>query len=434
MNLIKYLLVPMFLVFSAQAASAPAPAAIPEKMDYSGYLYLTGGGAVTGTKDLSFSIYTASSGGTALWTEAHASVPIANGLYNIELGSITTFTSASLAFNIPYYLGVTVENDSEMSPRKPLLTSAYSFATKALSANGTNCTAGQYPLGIDVSGNVESCTAILNSTAPTVGNSGTIGVSGNSDIALSWTAATDDTSTQAQLAYTIVYSTDNNISSVATAEANGSVVGLPWSSNVLARNATGLGAYIPYYFNVIVRDSDGNKSVYIPVTATPTPNYVVIFGTSGLTKGDFGTRAAADALCTASTTKPAGFTNVAALVSIAANDSIAGRQSFSSLDTNKSIQSEAGIVVANNWADLLDGVLPTTLANASVTFGNEYVFTASDTAGNYLPAQSCNGWTHNTNDTHNAGYGHTQKSLGGWINDATGLYCGDDTSLMCIAW
>jgi hypothetical protein len=219
MNLIKYLLVPMFLVFSAQAASAPAPAAIPEKMDYSGYLYLTGGGAVTGTKDLSFSIYTASSGGTALWTEAHASVPIANGLYNIELGSITTFTSASLAFNIPYYLGVTVENDSEMSPRKPLLTSAYSFATKALSANGTNCTAGQYPLGIDASGNVESCTTTLNSTAPTVGNSGTIEVSGSADIALSWTAATDDTSTQAQLAYTIVYSTDNNISSVATAEA-----------------------------------------------------------------------------------------------------------------------------------------------------------------------------------------------------------------------
>jgi hypothetical protein len=44
----------------------------------------------------------------------------------------------------------------------------------ALAANGTNCSAGSYPLGVDASGNAESCTAAATGTVTSVGWTGGI--------------------------------------------------------------------------------------------------------------------------------------------------------------------------------------------------------------------------------------------------------------------
>jgi len=46
--------------------------------------------------------------------------------------------------------------------------SGNSATATALAANGANCTAGQYPLGVDASGAVESCTADVNTNAQTI--------------------------------------------------------------------------------------------------------------------------------------------------------------------------------------------------------------------------------------------------------------------------
>src|SRR4030067_2468809 len=113
-------------------------AAIPYTINYQGYLTDSGGNPVNGTVSMIFKIYTES--GTLLWTETQNSVSVNNGIYNVTLGSANT-TLGTLNFDIPYFLGVTVGTDPEMTPRQPLTSVVYAFtADNALSvaANGIN--------------------------------------------------------------------------------------------------------------------------------------------------------------------------------------------------------------------------------------------------------------------------------------------------------
>ena len=70
------------------------------------------------------SIYAQESGGTALWTESHPDVVLLSGVYNVLLGSITPL---SLLFDRPYYLGIQVGTDPEMTPRLPLSSVGYAY-------------------------------------------------------------------------------------------------------------------------------------------------------------------------------------------------------------------------------------------------------------------------------------------------------------------
>jgi hypothetical protein len=54
----------------------------------------------------------------------------------------------------------------------------------------------------------------------------------------------------------------NNISTVSDAETNGFVV-VPYTTNLATFVLTGLTANFPYYFNVVVKDSVGNKAAYV---------------------------------------------------------------------------------------------------------------------------------------------------------------------------
>ena len=62
---------------------------------------------------MTFSLYTVASGGTALWTEPQ-NVIVSGGIYSVILGSVSTLTP--LAFDVPYWLGVRVGSDAEMTP------------------------------------------------------------------------------------------------------------------------------------------------------------------------------------------------------------------------------------------------------------------------------------------------------------------------------
>ena len=92
------------------------------QINYQGKLADSSGTAVAdGSYSIVFNLYTASSGGTAIWTESHTGankVSVTSGLFSTMLGSITSLSSVD--FNQTLYLGVTVESDSEMTPRKIL--------------------------------------------------------------------------------------------------------------------------------------------------------------------------------------------------------------------------------------------------------------------------------------------------------------------------
>jgi len=104
---------------------------------------------------------------------------------------------------------------------------------------------------------------IADTSAPVPGNSGIISAVAVSEteIEVSWTAATDNYSTGSNVTYAVYRSTSNNISTVANAETNGTLI-MGYTANTTTYSATGLSYNTQYYFNVIVKDQYGNKAVY----------------------------------------------------------------------------------------------------------------------------------------------------------------------------
>jgi hypothetical protein len=100
-------------------------------------------------------------------------------------------------------------------------------------------------------------------TAPLPGDSGTLSISSidASSVALSWTKATDDTDAEADLQYKVVRSSSSNIGTVDNAEANGTVAA-DWTADTASFSESGLTAGDAYYYNVLVKDSDGLKAAY----------------------------------------------------------------------------------------------------------------------------------------------------------------------------
>jgi hypothetical protein len=104
-------------------------AQIPRTINHQGYLTSAGGAPVQGAVNMTFRVYGAPSGGTALWTETQ-SVEVDQGVYSVNLGEVTPL---GLPFNVPYYLGISIGADAEMAPRKVLTSVGY--ATRALTVD-----------------------------------------------------------------------------------------------------------------------------------------------------------------------------------------------------------------------------------------------------------------------------------------------------------
>jgi hypothetical protein len=64
----------------------------------------------------------------------------------------------------------------------------------------------------------------------------------------------------------VLRSTANDISTVAEAEANGVLV-QDWTRDIASAEATGLSASTQYYFNVLVKDGEGNIAAYVSSSA-----------------------------------------------------------------------------------------------------------------------------------------------------------------------
>lgn len=86
-----------------------------------------------GPQNVTFRLYNAASGGTALWTEI-ASVEVVGGIYSHKLGSITPLNPSDFGVNL--FLGVTVSGGQELTPRTELTYSPYAMAVGSLAGNG----------------------------------------------------------------------------------------------------------------------------------------------------------------------------------------------------------------------------------------------------------------------------------------------------------
>lgn len=128
---IGFLMVTMAVILLIVSSMAEdAQSAIPETINYQGYLTDSSGNPINTPRNMTFRIYTAASGGTALWTETHNDIQVNNGIYNVVLGSVVSM--AALPFDVPYFLGMTVGTDTEMSPRQALTSVAYSLRAETV--------------------------------------------------------------------------------------------------------------------------------------------------------------------------------------------------------------------------------------------------------------------------------------------------------------
>lgn len=126
---------------------------VPNTISYQGILDSSDGEHVPdGNYDLTFTLWDDSTCGTQLWQEDHNNVPVQDGRFHIILGSLTSL--ASVPFDEPYWLGITVEPPSTELPRIELTSSAYSLNARSVMDNAV--TSSKIQDGTIVNGDISN--------------------------------------------------------------------------------------------------------------------------------------------------------------------------------------------------------------------------------------------------------------------------------------
>ncbi|MCH8328473.1 MAG: hypothetical protein IID15_08145, partial [Candidatus Marinimicrobia bacterium] len=155
--------------------SQPGMAQIPQLITYQGYLTDSDELPVEGAQVLTFTLYDAEVGGSVVWTETHLSVPVAKGLFTVILGSAGS--ALDKAFDIPYWLGIKVGSDPELTPRSALTSTPYSLrAATAESVAAGAITSAMVADGTLTGADISSSAALTVASVTTTGSVG-IGVS-----------------------------------------------------------------------------------------------------------------------------------------------------------------------------------------------------------------------------------------------------------------
>lgn len=159
---------------------------------------------------------------------------------------IAAQTITNLAYNTTYYMNLLV------------------FDTD----NNTNC--------------YTSTPFMITNSPPVPGNSGTIVLnsSGTNSLTINWTKANDDFSSQTSLQYLVYISTQNNMSTVSNAVANGTPVD-SYATDINTKTINGLLPATVYYITILVRDDTGIVSDFSS-TSFSTTQEPPVAGNNGL--------------------------------------------------------------------------------------------------------------------------------------------------------
>lgn len=130
------------LVFSSYQ-QVFATAGINRNINFQGKLTnIDGTNVADATYTIRFGLYndptlgtdTAGCTGNCLWTENNTSVTTKDGIFQVQLGSVTSFASSSVDFNqTALYLGVKVGSDAEMTPRVQMAAVPYALTAEKVS-------------------------------------------------------------------------------------------------------------------------------------------------------------------------------------------------------------------------------------------------------------------------------------------------------------
>jgi microcystin-dependent protein/subtilisin-like proprotein convertase family protein len=126
-------------------AALEARAAVPEVVSFQGRLRDSGGEAVAdGDYGVTFRIYDAQAAPTSIWDDT-VTVTTTDGFFSVLLGADTK--ALGLAFDVPYWLGVEVDSDGEMTPRFRLAAAPYAITAKHAETAGDAASLGGAQVG-----------------------------------------------------------------------------------------------------------------------------------------------------------------------------------------------------------------------------------------------------------------------------------------------
>ncbi len=148
--------------------------------------------------------------------------------------------------------------------------------------------------------------------------------------------------------------------------------------------------------------------------------------------GNLGGRSGADAICATSTNKPNGYSKYRAFLSFDSSDEIRDMPSNYGVPTDVQIISKTGSVLANNWADLLDGSINQSLQGAGVMVNTAWSWYSGSNADGSITANNCSGWTSTTAGNARTGYAGFTNT--GWIASADNYVCSDAAAILCLAY
>jgi len=152
----------VFALLALYFVSIPAHAVIPSTLNYQGHLTDSSGVPVEGAVNMTFKIYDVDVGGIALWSDSR-SVTVNHGIFSIELGQTPSPFPVDL-FEKPLWIGLSVEADAEMTPRRPVTSTGFTFK-----AGDANTLDGSSASSLDQSAHVTDTANPHNVTAAQVG-------------------------------------------------------------------------------------------------------------------------------------------------------------------------------------------------------------------------------------------------------------------------
>jgi hypothetical protein len=125
----KIFLLSAFMLIVALALTSTASAAIPHLMNFQGKATDKTGVPLNGAYNLTFRIYDSETGGTLKWSETQTNIQVSNGIFQVQLGSVTPL---NLPFDGAYWISLEINTDGEMSPRTRLASVPYAYKAESL--------------------------------------------------------------------------------------------------------------------------------------------------------------------------------------------------------------------------------------------------------------------------------------------------------------
>lgn len=117
-------------IFALIVINCSAALAEPETLVHQGLLTSPSGTPLDTVVSVTFKLYNDADSPTPFWSEVQ-SVTVANGLYNVALGTVTAFPADFLNDGTTW-LGITVGEDAEMLPRSKLRSVPFAFRVRTV--------------------------------------------------------------------------------------------------------------------------------------------------------------------------------------------------------------------------------------------------------------------------------------------------------------